>query len=79
MAGGISRARLKDSFAPDARIGDIGAFLQDHHGSIVEGPRGGMYRVRFGDKSLSAEETKALIGELRASSVVRSALPGGSD
>ena len=33
------------AFASDARISDISAFLQERHGSIDEGPRGGMYRV----------------------------------
>jgi hypothetical protein len=64
------------AFAPDARIGEISAFLAARHGSIDEGPRGGMYRVRFGDKHLSAEETEALIKDLRASPIVRMALPG---
>jgi len=72
-------AEVLMTFAPDVRIGDISAFLQDHHGSIVEGPRGGMYRVRFGDERLSAEATNALIKDLRASPIVRSALPGGAD
>lgn len=67
------------AFASDARIGDISAFLQQRHGSIDEGPRGGMYRVRFGDRRLSAEETDALVKDLRASPIVRLALPGGGD
>jgi hypothetical protein len=72
-------AEVLIAFAPEARIGDISAFLQERHGSIDEGPRGGMYRVRFGDIRLSAEETDALVKELRAAPIVRMALPGGGD
>jgi hypothetical protein len=65
------------AFAPDARIDEISAFLEARHGSIDEGPRGGMYRVRFGDKRLSTEERDALVKDLRAAPIVRMALPGG--
>lgn len=69
-------AEVLIAFAPDARISDISAFLQERHGSIEEGPRGGMYLVRFGDKRLSKEETDALVKNLRGSPIVRLALPG---
>jgi len=72
-------AEVLITFAPDTRISDISAFLKDRHGSIDDGPRSGMYRVRFGDKRLSTEETNALINDLRASPIVRLALPGGGD
>ena len=71
-------AEVLIAFAPDVRISDISAFLQERHGSIDEGPRGDMYRVRFGDKRLSAEETDALVKDLRAVPIVRLALPGGN-
>jgi hypothetical protein len=64
-------------FAPDARIDQIGAFLKEHHGSIAEGPRRGMYRIRFGDKRLTSEEMNDLLKSLAASPLVRSALPAG--
>jgi hypothetical protein len=63
------------AFVPDARIREISAFLEARHGSIDEGPRGGMYRVRFGDKRLSTEERDALIKDLRAEPIVGMALP----
>jgi anti-sigma-K factor RskA len=65
------------TFVPDARIGEITAFLEARHGSIDEGPRGGMYRMRFGDKRLSTEERDALVKDLRAAPIVRMALPAG--
>jgi anti-sigma factor RsiW len=64
-------------FAPDARLDELSAFLAARHASIIEGPRGGLYKVRFGDKILSKAEMDALIGDLRAAPLVRFALPAG--
>jgi hypothetical protein len=64
------------AFAPDARVSEIGAWLQDHRAMIVDGPRGGLYRLRIGDKPLTKAETSALIASLSASSpLVRAVLP----
>ena len=52
-----------------------GLWLQQHHASIVEGPRAGMYRLRVGDKSLTKDQMSALVAELSASPLVRMALP----
>lgn len=64
-------------FAPDARLDELSAFLAARHASIIEGPRGGLYKVRFGDKALSKDEMDALIRELRATPLVTFALPAG--
>jgi len=63
------------AFAPDARLDQVGAWLQQHHASIVDGPRAGMYRVRVGDKSLTKEQMSALVAELGATPLVRMVLP----
>jgi hypothetical protein len=66
------------AFAPDARLSEIGAWLQDHHATIVDGPRGGLYRLRIGDKPLTKAEMSALVANLAASSpLVRTVLPVG--
>ncbi len=70
-------AELLVAFAPDARLDQLAAFLQERHGVIVDGPRGGLYRVRFGDKPLSKDDTTALIKALSAAPIVRMALPAG--
>ena len=75
-AGG---ANVLVAFAPDARLDQVGAWLQQHHATIVEGPRGGLYRVRVGDKSLSKDEMSALVAELAASPLVRTALPAAGE
>ena len=64
-------------FAPDARLDELSAFLAARHASIVEGPRGGLYKVRFGDKVLSKAEMDTLIRDLRAAPLVKFALPAG--
>ena len=67
------------AFAPEARLSDISAWLQDHHATIVDGPRGGLYRLRIGDKPLTKAEMSALIASLAASSpLVRTILPAGT-
>ena len=65
------------AFAPDARLDQVGAFLLEHRAVIVDGPRGGLYRVRIGDKALSKDETAALIKDLGTSPLIRMALPAG--
>ena len=67
------------AFAPDARLDQVGAWLQQHHASIVEGPRSGLYRVRVGDKNLTKEQMAALIAELSASPLVRMVLPAAGE
>jgi len=69
-------AEVLVAFAPDARLDQIGAWLDAHHARIVEGPRGGgMYKVRVGDKRLSKEEMAALVAELSKAPFVRTVLP----
>lgn len=70
-------AQLLIAFAPDARVDQLAAFLAERHGTIVEGPRSGLYKVRFGDKPLPKAETDALIQAVRASPIVKMALPAG--
>ncbi len=65
------------AFAPEASIDQIGALLAERHATIVDGPRSGFYTVRFGDKALSADATKALIESLRADPLIKMALPTG--
>ena len=35
-------------FAPDARMADITALLDSYQASIVDGAKGGMFRLQFG-------------------------------
>lgn len=75
-AGG---AMVLVAFAPDARLDQLGQWLQAHHAIIVDGPRAGLYRLRVGDKSLRKDEMTALVAELQASPLVRTALPAAGE
>jgi len=63
------------AFAPGASLDQVGQWLQERHATIVDGPRGGFYRLRIGDKPLSKSETAALIADLAKSPLVRAVLP----
>ena len=61
-------------FAPDARIADITALLDNYQASIVDGAKGGMFRLQFGNKAMSKDEVAGLMSqaaEARRSSVSR--------
>jgi hypothetical protein len=62
-------------FAPDTRLDQLTAVLQKHAASIVDGPRGGMYRVRVGDKSMTRDQLDAAVAAFRAEPVVKLVLP----
>lgn len=56
-------------FAPDARIADITALLDNYQASIVDGAKGGMFRLQFG-KSLSKDEAASLLARLQREKIV---------
>lgn len=62
-------------FASDAKLADITQFLDSYHASIVSGPKAGMFRVRFGDKVLSKQETDQLIARVQGDKIVSQVLP----
>ena len=57
-------------FAPDARVADITALLDNYHASIVDGAKGGLFRLQFGDKAMSKDEMAGLISRLQKEKVV---------
>jgi len=57
-------------FAPDAKADDITQLLHTYNASIVSGPKSGVFRVRFGDKSLSKEEAAQLMTRLQGEKIV---------
>ena len=52
-------------FAPDARVSDISAFLGMYQASIVDVAKGGMFRLQFSDKAMSADEMAELMSRLQ--------------
>ncbi len=74
----VEGANVLVTFAPDARMDQVGAWLLEHQAAIVDGPRGGgMYRLRVGDKVPTPDEMAKLLAELGTAPIVRMVLPTG--
>ena len=61
-------------FAPDARVADITALLDKYQASIVDGSRGGVFRLQFGDRAMSRDEVSGLLSRLQNEKIVRLAV-----
>lgn len=68
-------ANVLIAFAPEARLDQVTDWLQAHHAVVVDGPRGGFYRLRVGDKALGKDEMAALVAGLSATPLARTVLP----
>jgi len=67
-AGTPVRALVR--FAPNARVADITALLDRYQASIVDGGKGGMFRLQFGDKAMSKDEIAGLMSKLQNEKIV---------
>jgi anti-sigma factor RsiW len=65
------------AFAPEAKLSDISALLDEAHATIVEGPKpGGLYVVRVGPRDMAKADRDAAIAKLGAQkSLVRFVAP----
>ena len=61
-------------FAPDARVADITALLDNYQASIVDGAKGGMFRLQFGNKSMAKDEVTDLMRKLQSEKIVNLAV-----
>jgi anti-sigma factor RsiW len=66
LAGVPARALVR--FAPDARVADINALLDNYQASIVGGANG-LFRIQFG-KAMSKAELAGLMSRLRSEKIV---------
>jgi anti-sigma factor RsiW len=57
-------------FTPDARVSDITALLDKYQASIVDGAKGGMFRLQFTDDSMSKEALSNLLTQLQGEKIV---------
>ena len=57
-------------FAPDARIADITALLDSYQASIVDGAKGGLFRLQFGDQAMRKEEVASLMSKLQGEKII---------
>jgi anti-sigma factor RsiW len=57
-------------FSPDAKVGEITALLDNYQASIIDGARGGLFRLQFGTKAMTKDEVAKLIGRLQSEKIV---------
>ena len=69
LGSSLAPARALVRFAPEARIADITALLDNYQASIIDGAKGGMFRLQFG-KAMSKDEAAGLIGRLQREKIV---------
>jgi anti-sigma factor RsiW len=67
---GVSAAppRALVRFAPEARIADITALLDNYQASIIDGAKGGMFRLQF--KAIGKDEAANLLKKLQGEKIV---------
>jgi anti-sigma factor RsiW len=61
-------------FAPDARVADITALLDNYQATIVDGAKGGMFRLQFGNRPMTKDEIAGLMNKLQNEKIVSLAL-----
>jgi len=57
-------------FTPDARVADITALLEHYQASIVDGAKGGLFRLQFGSKPMGKGDVAALLARLQGEKIV---------
>ena len=57
-------------FAPEARVADITALLDSYQASIVDGAKGGLFRLQFGNKAMGKDEVAGLLSKLQGEKIV---------
>jgi hypothetical protein len=57
-------------FAPDARVTDITTLLDSYQASIVDGAKGGMFRLQFGNRAMTKDEVAGLMSKLQREKIV---------
>jgi len=67
-AATLSRALVR--FSPDARVADITALLDKYQASIVDGVKGGMFQLQFGNKAMTKDEVASLLSRLQGEKIV---------
>ena len=63
-----SRALVR--FVPDARVGDVTALLDKYQASIIDGAKGGMFRLQFAKAAMSKDEFSGLLSRMQSEKIV---------
>ena len=67
-AAALPRALVR--FAPDARVADVTALLDKYQATIVDGAKGGLFRLQFGDRAMTRDEVAGLMSRLQNEKIV---------
>src|SRR5882757_9088594 len=70
LGGSVAPPRALVRFAPDARVADITALLDNYQASIVDGAKGGMFRIQFGNRAMGKDEIAGLVSRLQGEKIV---------
>jgi len=62
-------------FAPEARVADITALLDNYQASIIDGAKGGLFRLQFGNRAMTKDEAAGLLSRLQSEKIVSLAVP----
>jgi anti-sigma factor RsiW len=73
--GPASPPRALLRFAPDARVADIAALLDNYHATIIEGAKGSLFRLQFGNSAMTKDEAASLLSRLQNEKIVSLAVP----
>jgi hypothetical protein len=57
-------------FAPDARVAEITALLDKYQASIIDGAKGGLFRLQLGNKAMTKDEAASLLSRLQNEKIV---------
>jgi hypothetical protein len=57
-------------FAPDARISDITALLNNYQATIIDGAKGGMFTLQLGERAMSKDDADSLIARLKREKII---------
>ena len=68
LGSSVAPPRALVRFAPEARIADITALLDNYQASIVDGAKGGMFRLQF--KAMGKDEAANLLKKLQGEKIV---------
>ena len=74
LGSSLAPTRALVRFAPEAKIADITALLDTYQAAIIDGARGGMFRLQFG-KAMSKDEAAGVLARLQREKIVGLAVP----
>src|SRR3954463_16376523 len=70
LASSAAPTRALVRFAPEARIADITALLDNYQATIIDGSNGGVFRVQFSNRTMTKDEIAGLISRLQREKIV---------